>query len=188
MDITWHDNTCFTLRDKKGSLVINPHKGVKGIKAQIVLSSLKENGEVEGAEKVFDWPGEYEMKGIPISATQLSGEAGETLVFCFEIDGVKFCHLGTIGQSLTSEMVKEIGDVDVLMVNVGKGAGLSGKKVQEIIEAIEPRAIIPMGSDLSPETLKEIGADKIEAVDKFEIKGLSTFSDDKMLQIVLNKC
>ena len=89
----------------------------------LVLSSIGENiSEVEGMEKLFDWPGEYESNSIPVngfaawtkSKTEESKEkAEETIIFCFQVSGIKFCHLGELGHKLTSDMINEIGDVDV---------------------------------------------------------------------------
>jgi L-ascorbate metabolism protein UlaG (beta-lactamase superfamily) len=42
-------------------------------------------------------------------------------------------------------MVKQIGDVDVLMIDIGKTGNLDPEKSEEILESIEPRAVIPMG-------------------------------------------
>lgn len=189
MEITWHDNTCFVVRDKSRSLVINPHKKAGDLKGDVVLSSLPEEpAAVSGADKIFDWPGEYEVKDIPITAFQAKADkADSTLIFCFQVGNIKFCHLGELGHTLTSDMVTEIGDVDVLMIKIGEGANLDSKKAMEIIEAIEPRAVIPMGQNLSAATLKNLGADKIETQDKFVISQASDLPVDQMQYIVLNR-
>lgn len=198
MEITWHDNTCFVVRDKNRSLVINPHKKAGDLKGDVVLSSLPEEpAAVSGSDKIFDWPGEYEVKEIPITGFQAwtkakskeekAAKADSTIIFCFQIGDIKFCHLGELGHTLTSDMVTEIGDVDILMIKVGEGANLDSKKAMEIIEAIEPRAVIPMGQNLSAAILKNLGADKIETQDKFVISQASDLPVDQMQYIVLNR-
>lgn len=198
MEITWHDNTCFTVRDKNRSLVINPHKKAGDLKGDFILSSLPEEpAAVSGADKVFDWPGEYEVKEIPITAFQAwtkakskeekAAKADPTLIFCFQVGDIKFCHLGELGHTLTSDMVTEIGDVDILMIKIGEDANLDSKKAMEIIEAIEPRAVIPMGQNLSAAILKSLGADKIETQDKFVVNQASDLPVDQMQYIVLNR-
>lgn len=198
MEITWHDNTCFYLKDKKKALVINPQKAVEHLKAQVVLSSLNEEpAKVDGVEVTFDWPGEYETKDIPILAFQAwtkskskeqeeGGEGDKTIIFCFDMNGIKFCHLGELGHVLTSDMVKQIGDVDVLMIKVGENSNLTSKKASEVIESIEPRIVVPMGEN-SPDALRDLGADKIETQDKFTINNKSDLPDDQMRFVVLNK-
>ena len=197
MEILWHDNTCFTVRGKKKSLVINPHKGADKLKGDIVLNSIGEEAtEVQDAHKTFDWPGEYEVMDVPISAfeawtkarsSESDSKADKTLIFYFQMGKVKFCHLGELGHTLTSEMVAEIGDVDILVIKVGEGANLDSKKAMEVIESIEPRVVIPMGNNSESISLKDFGAEKIESLDKFEVKSSSDLPIDKMQYVVLNK-
>ncbi|MEK7126996.1 MAG: MBL fold metallo-hydrolase [Patescibacteria group bacterium] len=199
MEITWHGDTCFTVKGKEKQVVIDPNKEAGHLKGNMVLlSSSGENGniEVEGSSKKFDWPGEYEMGGIPIMAflawtkSKSKEEAGEkgdtTLIFRLEVDGIKICHLGEVGHVLTSDMVNEIGDVDVLMIKAGKDSNLDTKKATEIIEAIEPRIVIAMGSN--PESvLKDLGVDKIEKQEKFVIKAVADLPETQMQYVLLAK-
>ena len=200
MEITWHNNSCFTIKNKDTTLVINPDSKAGKLKGDFVLSSLgaKEAlSVVDGATKIFDWPGEYEIKDVPIvgfpawtksKAKEEEGDKGEkTIVFRFQVDGIKICHLGVLGHTLTSDMLKEIGDVDVLMVKVGKSSNLEAKKASEIIEGIEPRIIIPMGGEDMEVALKGIWADKVENMDKFVIKSKADLPEDKTRCIVLSK-
>lgn len=199
MDITWHGNTCYICREKGVAVVINPDEKAGKLKGDLVLSSLGEKtAQVEGATQVFDWPGEYEMKDIPIIGFQAwkhskkneeekGIKADSTIIFRFEIGGIKVCHLGELGHTLTSDMVKEIGDVDVLMMAAGEGEKLDGKKSMEILEAIDPRVLIPMGSGDHKDLLKELGADQVQELEKFSVKSKSELPDDKRIYVVLKK-
>lgn len=189
MEITWHDNTCFVVREKNISLIIDPHKSSGKLAGNIVLSGRGDAEPVAGAEKLFNWPGEYEIKDIPIRAIPVGTKEGasDTLIFCFAINEVKFCHLGELGHVPSSEIIKEIGDVDVLMIKIGKNSNLSAKQVTEIIEGIEPRAVIPMGENIAAGALKDIGAEKVETRDKFTLKSASDLPDEEMQYVVLSK-
>jgi len=210
MDITWHGNTCFTIKNENTRLVIDPDKEAGKRKGEVVLSSLGENTEaVEGSEKVFDWPGEYEIKNIPILAFQAwteskpkkelkeDAEEGEeievkqngekTIIFYFKIGKIKICHLGNLGHTLTSEVMKQLENVDILMINAGEGSNLGIKKAMEIVESIDPRVLIPMGSGAHADFLKELGAENIEAQEKFTVKKRSELPDDSRQYIVLQK-
>ncbi len=197
MEITWHKDTCFSLKGKKTTVLVNPLREAGKLKGNIVLSSIGENlSEVDGMEKLFDWPGEYESKNIPVNgfaawtkskSKESKDKVDETIIFCFQMAGIKFCHLGELGHTLTSDMVNEIGDVDVLMIKVGKGTNLDTKKAMEIIEAIQPRVIIPMGTDNPEEALKEVGSDKLEKLEKLELKSASELPTDQMRYVVLNQ-
>lgn len=198
MEITWHGNSCFVFKEKGATVVINPDKEAGELKGDLVLSSLENtSAEVKGEPKIFDWPGEYECRGIPIigfqawtksrSKEEEEGQGEQTIIFYFEINDIKICHLGSLGHILTSEMVNKIGDVDILMVAVGKDSNLNDKKALEVIEAIDPRVVIPMGDENPGASLKEIGSEPVEAENSFEIKSASELPDDKRKYVVLNR-
>ncbi|MFA7685360.1 MAG: MBL fold metallo-hydrolase [Candidatus Gracilibacteria bacterium] len=199
MDITWHGNTCFVCKDKGATVVVNPDSESGKLKGEIVLSSLKEKtAEVEGMTQICDWPGEYEIKDIAISAfpawksskknEEKEGKKSEaTLVFRFDMDGIKMCHLGELGHALTSDMVKEIGDIDVLIMSAGEGTNLDSKKAIEILEAIDPRALIITDNGGQKDLLKELGAEPTEEIDKFSFKTKSELPDNKRTYVILKK-
>ncbi|MBU1152125.1 MBL fold metallo-hydrolase [Patescibacteria group bacterium] len=197
MEITWHGKTCFRFKGDRVAVVTNPDKDAGKLKADVVLSSLPKGDlvEVEDA-RVFDWPGEYEVKDVPIigfrawtkSKSKEEEEGGEgepTVIYYFEVDGVKICHLGFLGHVLTSDIVKKIGDVDVLLVSVGEDSNLPAKKAMEVIEAIEPRIVIPMGTKNPGSFMKDLGADKFEEEEKYVVKGRSSLPDENRIFVVL---
>lgn len=197
MEITWHGNTCFAVKEKAVKLIIDPDKDAGSLKGNVVLSALgEETTPVEEMEMLIDWPGEYEIKeihiaGIPAWKSSKSKEedtgmvSDETIIFAFDIAGVKFCHLGSLGHLLTSETVKQLGDIDVLMIDLGEGSNLELKKAMDIVEEIDPRALIPMGKGNLEKALKELGADKVEPQDSFVIKSRAELPEDKRLYAVL---
>lgn len=192
MDITWHGNSCFTLKTKEATLVINPDKDSGSLKGDGVLSSL-EPVEVQESGKLFDWPGEYEYKGVPINGFQAwtaakdDKAAQETIIFVFKISGMKVCHLGALGHELTDEMINKIGDVDILMMNGSPDSNLGVKKALEVIESIEPRAIAFYGTDDPKAILKELGAGEVESQEKVNLKGPKDLPDDKRAYFVFQK-
>lgn len=199
MEIIWHGNTCFTLKDKRANIVINPDKEAGQLKGDVVLTSLgKATAEVKDAYEILDWPGEYEVKGITMmgipawtkskSKEDEEKEKGEeTLVFFVDMGGIKICHLGAIGHALSSEAVKTIGDVDILLIDPAKEGNLGLKKAMEVLESIDPKAVIPMGKGDFKEFLKEVGAENAEAKDIYEIDSLSQLPPDRREYIVLKK-
>ncbi|MEK7672747.1 MAG: MBL fold metallo-hydrolase [Patescibacteria group bacterium] len=185
MEIIWHGNSCLTFKGKGGvTLITNPQTVSGKMKGEIVLVSGPNDKaiEVEGSKNVVDWPGEYEMSDIPIFGLQVD----KTVIYCFEIEGIKICHLGELANTLTSETVKDIGDVDVLVIKVGAGSNLDGKKAMEVIEEIEPRVVIPMTEDNDAEmAIKSIGANQVETAEKFVIKSRSELPEDQMRYVAL---
>jgi len=71
-------------------------------------------------------------------------QRGNNIIMCFEVDGVKVCHLGDLGHKLTGDQAKEIGKVDVLLVPVGGYFTIDAGVASQVCDMLSPRFIIPM--------------------------------------------
>ena len=91
-----------------------------------------------------------EAKGIKIRAVAAAHDdaggvqRGNNTIFCFEVDGINTCHAGDLGHVLTTEQVKSIGKVDVLMLPVGGFFTIDAKTAAKICDQLKPKVIIPM--------------------------------------------
>ncbi len=71
--------------------------------------------------------------------------AGKVTAFIVEMDGWRICHLGDVGHLLTPKQVKQIGEVDVLMIPVGGVYTINGSEAKKVVAQIKPREyIFPM--------------------------------------------
>ena len=102
-------------------------------------------------------------------------ERGINGIWVLEMDGLKIVHLGDLGQKkLTDKQLKEIGDVDVLMIPVGGVYTINGTDAQKIVEQLKPkRYIIPMhyGTKVFEDLLPPdefLGGFKATQIKKFE--------------------
>lgn len=212
MDIFWYGQACFKLKGKSASVVIDPYDpnfiGLKlpGLEADIVLKS-HDHGDhnnvsaVAGNPKVFEGPGEYESKGVVITAVRSfhdnsgGSERGLNTIFNVSIDGISVVHLGDLGQnSLTEAQVSEIDKTDILLIPVGSVYTIDAKVAASIVSQLEPKIIIPMhymlpnlkvNLDPVENFLKEMGAEGVVAQPK-----LSTTKDklpEEPTVVLLNK-
>ncbi|MGH3003628.1 MAG: MBL fold metallo-hydrolase [Gaiellaceae bacterium] len=70
---------------------------------------------------------------------------GPNTIFCFELDGLRICHLGDLGQhALRPEQRQAIGKVDVLLLPIGGGPTVGGEAAAAIVRELEPRLVVPM--------------------------------------------
>jgi L-ascorbate metabolism protein UlaG (beta-lactamase superfamily) len=137
---------------------------------------------VNGEFKVLKGPGEYELKdtfitGISTWHDSVRGEKlGKNTVYLLEVDGLILCHLGDIGHLPSSELIEEIGDIDILFIPVGGISTLSGTTAAEMVRRLTPKLVIPMHyktpaltRDLEPvdRFLKELGLKEISPQPKF---------------------
>ena len=156
---------------------------------------------ISGAPFIIDGPGEYEIKGVSIKGLvgfhdQKQGEErGLDTIYLIELDDLRICHLGDLGQPrLTDEQIEEIGEVDILLIPVGGVYTIDARQAVEIAEQLEPSLIIPMhykipglkiGLDSADKFLKEMGIGKKPAVEKLTLKKKDLA--DKEMEVVVMK-
>lgn len=154
-----------------------------------------------GEPLVIKGPGEYEAKGVYIHGIRTFHDAvggkerGVNTVYKITWEDIRIVHLGDLGEKeLSQEALDEIGEVDILMVPVGGTYTIDGKEAVKIVKQIEPRYVIPMhykitglkvDLDDAQLFLKEMGASKTEAQDKFTLKKKDIGEDEKTEVIVL---
>jgi len=209
MDIKFYGQACFSIQNKDMTVLMNPFSESVGFK----LPSLKANvvtvshddpaynhvEAVEGDPRVFSWPGEYETGGVHFKLLHSfynkadDADQKENNITFIYFNGIRFCHLGAQGRMLSEEQVDMMGDVDVLFVPVGGVSTLTPKEAKKVLEAIEPRVVIPMlykteGStqDLGSveEFLKEMGSQSLESMPSYKFKK-SDLPDDNTQLVVL---
>ena len=106
------------------------------------------------------------FKGIATAHDNKGGtERGKNTILCFEVDGIKVCHMGDIGHLLSDNQVVEVGKVHVLLIPVGGFFTVDAKTAGEVSEQVRPRVIIPM----------HFKTDKMD----FPIKGVEEFLKNK---------
>ncbi len=72
-------------------------------------------------------------------------ERGPNEIFSFELDGMRVCHLGDLGQSaLRDEQIAAIGKPDVLMVPVGGHFTIDAEAAAEVVRVLDPAIVVPM--------------------------------------------
>ncbi|MDO8571517.1 MAG: MBL fold metallo-hydrolase [bacterium] len=190
MTIQWYGQACFKLSGhvEDVTLVIDPFDPSLGWKlpkfqADIVAISTDtpEHNYLEAVKIVdprnpfvLEGRGEYEVKGVFIYGVGVE----KTTVYSFSFDELYVLHCGSLNRLLTEKEIDQIGKVDILLLPVGGGSGMSPRTAVEFIGQIEPRIVIPMchkvpglKSDFLPveQFLKEYGIKDTERVDKFKI-------------------
>ncbi|MDQ3098469.1 MAG: MBL fold metallo-hydrolase [bacterium] len=194
MDISWYGQSCFKLKGKNASIVVDPYDpetvGLKKLKVSGDILAITHQHEdhnnkdaVEGDPFIIEGAGEYEVKGITIHGIQSFHDAKEgkerglNLVYTIELDGVNVCHLGDLGHELTTAQLELIGDVDILLIPVGGVYTIDAAEAVKVIAQIEPHVIIPMHYKVSDssklgtleEFLKVFGKGKVEPVSKYSV-------------------
>jgi L-ascorbate metabolism protein UlaG (beta-lactamase superfamily) len=162
MIVTWQGHSCFLLKSEEGlSLLLDPfHESDVGyampiIGADIVIISHDhmDHNNVDaagsGADVIFG-PGYYisremEITGIKSYHDIKRGKLrGENTIFCFALDGIRVCHLGDLGHTLSRAQVEAIGPVDLLFLPVGGRYTIDAVGANKVMIQLHPAVTIPM--------------------------------------------
>jgi len=104
-----------------------------------VVRGLDDKGNVVEEERT--------VKAIPIESIAASHGPGRgnTALFAFVIDGVRFAHLGDIATVLSTKQAEALSDVEVLFIPAGGIATIDASKAVTVVESLPSvRVVIPM--------------------------------------------
>ena len=86
-----------------------------------------------------------EFRGVSTYHDNTEGQQrGKNTIFCFEVDGIRLCHLGDLGHPLSDKEVTEIGEVDILLTPVAGFYTIDAGVATEVCGKLIPKVIIPM--------------------------------------------
>jgi L-ascorbate metabolism protein UlaG (beta-lactamase superfamily) len=219
MKIRWYGQSTFLLTGAKRvgidpfgemqglaarSLVFD-YPPIEGLAADLLLVTHEHAdhngvGCVEGAPVVlrstagtFDSP-VGEVVGVASEHDAVAGtERGPNTIYCFTLDGLRFCHLGDFGQTeLRPAQQQAIGEVDVLFIPAGGGPTIGGEEAASLTRALHPRLVIPMHyrteaiNFLSPPDafLEALGA-PVDRLDSNELDVATQLADDEEPRVAL---
>lgn len=163
--VEWLGNQCFRITSSIGtSILTDPFASGTGgrtlpspLKPDIVLVS-HESSDASNVDATDNQPtvfrgsmgiGANNATGIRIRGVSTFPNPdretveGMNIVYVWQMDGMKFCFLGSLMNPLSPAQVSQIGPVDVLFVPVG--GSLSPSARENVLAQLRPRLLIPMG-------------------------------------------
>ena len=161
MKIKWLGHSSFLITSDTGTKIItDPYTVSDNLKygeiketADIVTVSHEHSDHnnaaaVRGTPKILKKTAEVKgikFNGIPTYHDEARGsKRGTNTIFCFEVDGIKICHLGDLGHPLEDKEVAQLGKVDILLIPVGGYYTIDTKVASEVSNKIAPKIIMPM--------------------------------------------
>lgn len=161
MKITWLGHSSFLIEDSKGRrLLTDPFDETVGYKiyegeADLVTISHHHfdhdyTAKIKNRPEIIDKAGffnacDIEITGIASYHDKVKGaKRGENVIFVFEMDGFRICHLGDLGHILSKEDIDKVGSVDVLFIPIGGNFTIDGKEASEVARSIRSHIVIPM--------------------------------------------
>jgi len=159
--ITFYGHSLFVIQSENGIRIgIDPYNervksDLPDVSADIVIVSHyhydhSNSNLFKGNPKIIDRAGIYDFKGIPINGylsfhdNNRGASRGNNIIFKFEVDGIKFAHLGDYGSAENEKTLSEIRDLDVIFIPVGGVFTINYKEAVNLIKELKPRIAVPM--------------------------------------------
>ena len=163
MKVEWLGHACFLITAANGTRIITDPYAVDdrirfapvNAAAEVVLVSHGhfDHGNVaavQGNPQVIKEAGQHqaagmEFRGVAAFHDMSEGkQRGTNVLFSFPVDGLRLCHLGDLGHTLSPQQVKDLGSVDVLFIPVGGTYTVDASQANEVCNQLKPRVVIPM--------------------------------------------
>ncbi len=160
MKLTWYGHACFLLESREVRLVTDPPAREVGyqlpeLEVDLVTVSHGHHDHdnvnaLRGAPAVINTPGVHDVKGLRVEGFSTfhddarGAQRGSNLVFAWEMDGVRVCHLGDLGHVLDAKTLQELGRIDLLLIPVGGVFTVDAGGAKQVVDQISPRLVIPM--------------------------------------------
>lgn len=179
MDIYWLGHSCFKIKGKNASVIIDPFdpeftglKLPKEMSADLLLVTHQHRDHnfispVTGSPLIISGPGEYEKLGVSVIGIgafhdkEKGAVKGVNTIYQITMDGISLVHLGDLGHVLTESQLNGIDATDILMIPVGGGPTIDIEDAAKVVAQLEPKIVIPMHF-------------KTEGL-KFELSGVAPF-------------
>lgn len=159
--ITFYGHALFVIESSEGTKIgIDPYDqqiktSLPDVRADIVISSHDhfDHNNISlfrGKPRLVDAPisinmDDIEFEGISSYHDEKNGALrGNNIIFKFEVDGLKFAHLGDLGHMLDKDRAGLLKDLDIMMVPVGGTYTIDSGTALDIIKKVKPKVVIPM--------------------------------------------
>jgi L-ascorbate metabolism protein UlaG (beta-lactamase superfamily) len=173
MRIRWYGQSAFLLTGEQRTVLIDPfgaiaeqakargmvfdYPEIEPVEADVLLIT-HEHGDHNAADRATGDPATFrstagtfespigEIVGVASEHDDAAGTVrGPNTIFRFELDGLRFCHMGDFGQqALRPEQARAIGEIDVLFMPAGGGPTVGGEAAAQVVETLCPRLVFPM--------------------------------------------
>ncbi len=199
MQLSWHGNYTVKITSKDTVLVLDPSSKIKANVISLSNPSDPDMSNVTGATPettIIDTPGEYSLKQFVLHSIGWNTEDGtERSIQRWMIEDMVILYLGALNRPLTEAELRELElvAIDILIIPVGGGSGLTAAQAMKAITTIEPRVVVPIhyayqGSKEKLDSLKAFAEEagiSVSAGEKKAILKKSKLPNEEMQTIIL---
>ncbi len=161
MVITWLGHSCFLIENSLGKrILIDPFNKALGgcpYKGSVDIVTISHNHldhnyttDLNPGFITLNSPDIFESESIKIQGFQsyhdkVKGfKRGSNIIYVYETDALRLCHLGDLGHMLTNDVIDMIGTLDILFIPIGNNFTLDSEVAYTLCNKIQSRIVIPM--------------------------------------------
>ena len=166
MKIKWYGHAAFLITSDQGVRVITDPYEPGGFGGAIGYGSIPDGANIvlishdhgdhnyveglRGKPQIVKGTGSHRVKNLEFKGIvayhdgNKGAERGPNTIFCFQIDGLRLCHLGDLGHVPTEQEARQIGPVDLLLIPIGGVYTIDPAQAMQTAQRLEPRITIPM--------------------------------------------
>lgn len=161
MELTWYGHSCFLLKTSSGKkILMDPFHlstGYIPFKGSVDIVTLSHNHfdhsdltNIDGNPQIINSIDDFtfdsiKIKGIPSFHDNENGiKRGTNIIFLFEVDDLRICHLGDLGHNLNTNYEDLLNNIDILMIPVGGHYTINGRTASLVCNLLSPKYVIPM--------------------------------------------
>lgn len=191
MQISWHGNYTVKIISKDTVLVLDP-TGLRAKADVVALSNpsdqaMSQLSGIQGEPRIIDTPGEYSFKEFTLHSIGWHSEDGkERSLMRWMVEDMVILHVGALNRELQEQELRELErvDIDVFLVPIGGGTGLTTKQALHMISTIEPRVVIPINYSDVKAFAAEMGVSTITPEKKVILKASKLPTEDMQTVIL----
>lgn len=188
LEIFWEGNSGIRIESKNVKLGLNPKKSDD---LDLIIATKKKEYKVTEQQFLINSPGEYEARSAMVYALIDAG-GRESKAYQIVFEEVSFFYCDNLDFMPTDDQLDTMSTIDIAFIPMAIGKD-NEKHIQKLVEAIEPRVIIPIASDdeASAEACtmlaKTLGLKCEPAVKSYKIKDRANLPDEEQLFVSLSK-
>lgn len=163
MKITWLGHAAFLFETQGLKIVTDPYDpndhriGYRPITIPVDIVTVSHDHvdhnyvkDLRGNPEMVKGSGTFEVKGIAFTGIDSHHDAakgsqrGSNTIFVIEAEGLRLCHAGDLGHTLSGNTIQAIGPIDILLIPVGGAYTVDAAEATKIMEDLDPKLVIPM--------------------------------------------
>ena len=164
MKIKWNGHASFTITADNGAVIVTDPYDPSGYGGVLKYETVTDRADgvlvshdhldhnyvrgLAGSPEVLTGSGKVkgiDVKGIATFHDESGGsERGANMAFSFSVDDIRICFAGDLGHRLSPDQIREMGEVDLLLVPVGGTFTVNAAAAADVAEALKAKVTIPM--------------------------------------------